>query len=177
MAKKALQTPKSRPANTTDWQAQAAAYLQGWQRTQADFANYQKRTEAERTVLGQLAAANTYLKVAPVLNDIRRAKRHLPDGPGRAAWETGLTQIEQHFLTILQQANLVPIDAVAGAFDPRLHEAIVYEDHPELADGSVTEIVEIGWRLGDRVLQPAKVRVSRGQTAQSEVRNQKLEEV
>ena len=168
MAKKDVRSRMPTADTPIDWQTRADEYLQGWQRTQADFANFQKRTNQERTLVTHLAAANAYLTVAPVLNDLRRARQHLPDGPEREAWQKGLTQIEQHFLTILRQGGLLPIDRIGTSFDPQFHEAIAYEHHPTMADGLVIDIVEMGWHMGERVLQPAKVRVSKGKISDQE---------
>lgn len=152
---------KAAPHDSPDWKKQAEEYLVGWQRTQADFENYRKRTEEAKAGLAHLAAADAYLRMTPILDDFRRAFAHLPADQKDSAWVTGMQQVEKHLRSILAQAGLTPIDD-GGTFDPLLHEAIAYEEHPEHDDGTIIDIVECGWKLGDRVIKPARVRVSKG---------------
>ena len=145
------------------WQIKAEEYLTGWKRTQADFENYRRRTEEQRAEWLKLTAAESLLRVAPILDDFKRAFSHVPDAEQNSAWVGGMQQVEKNLRSLLSQSGLVPIED-AGDFDPNLHEAIAYEEHPELPDGKVIEILETGWKLGKKIIKPARVRVSKGQT-------------
>jgi molecular chaperone GrpE len=147
-----------------EWQAALDELKSGWQRTQAEFDNYRKRMESARLEWAKMATASAMLKMTPILDDLRRAFAHVPAEQNTSAWVTGMRQVEKHLRTILADANLIPIED-GGEFDPNLHEAIAYEDHPELSDGTIIDVIEIGWKLGDKVIKPARVRVSRGQTS------------
>lgn len=149
------------PAETNEWKAKADEYLTGWQRTQADFDNYRRRTETAKAEWLRMAAADTLLRITPILDDFRRAFAHMPPEIEGSSWTEGIRQVEKHLRAVLSAGDLTPIEN-GGAFDPSLHEAIAYEEHPELPDGTVIDVVEIGWKLGDRVIKPARVRVSKG---------------
>lgn len=129
---------------------------EGWQRTQADFDNYQKRTEAEK--LENLAFAKTefMIKITPVLDNFRRAFEHAPDDD----FAKGVKQIEKQLEDILQSEGLERIDT-RGAFNPAFHEAITCEINKDVPADHIIAEMESGWMFGDRVLKPAKVRVSR----------------
>ncbi len=140
---------------------EAAEYLAGWKRTQADFDNYRKRTEAAKTEWMAMAAAESALRITPILDDFHRAFAHIPAETQGSAWVTGMRQVEKHLRSALAASGLTPIEDLSS-FDPALHEAIAYEEHPELAEGTIIDVVETGWKLGDRVIKPARVRVSKG---------------
>lgn len=146
--------------------AKAEEYLAGWKRTQADFENYRRRTEDGKAEWIKIAAADSMLKVAPILDDFRRAFEHIPADAQDTPWVAGMRQVEKHLRATLAASGLEPIEST-GNFDPNLHEAIAYEEHPELPEGTVIGVVEIGWKLGDRVIKPARVRVSKGQANES----------
>ncbi len=157
---------KTSPAKSNDlhWQAKAEDYLKSWQRTQADFDNYRRRTETERHDLATLAATECLLQIAPILDDFRRAFAHIPEDEQASPWLAGIRQVEKHLRSLLTRAGLEPIES-GGLFDPTVHEAIAYEEHPELPDGTIIDIVELGWKVGNRVIKPARVRVSKGKTS------------
>lgn len=155
-------TPADAAVHEQDMAAKAEEYLTGWRRTQADFENYRKRTEEAKADWMKLAAADSLLKVAPILDDFRRAFEHIPFEAQDSPWVAGVRQVEKHLRATLTAGGLEPIEST-GVFDPNLHEAIAYEDHPELPEGTIIGIVETGWKLGDRIIKPARVRVSRGQ--------------
>ncbi len=146
----------------TDWHAKIEECQAGWQRTQAEFENYRKRVESDRAGWARLATAEALVQMAPILDDFRRAFAHLPADETDSSWVAGMRQVEKHFRNVLVKAGLEPI-AEGGSFDPNLHEAIAYEHHPELAEDSIIDVIELGWKLAGRVIKPAKVRVSRGQ--------------
>lgn len=158
----------------TDWQAKADEYLAGWQRTQAEFDNYRKRIHDQEKQISELAAAKALLCMTPILDDFRRAFAHVPAEAVASPWVAGMRQVEKHFRQAFINQGLMPIED-GGVFQPALHEAIAYEDHPELPEGTIIEVMEIGWRLNERVIKPARVRVSRGQ--KTEDGNPKTEEV
>ncbi len=147
-----------------DWEIKAQEYLVGWQRTQADFDNYRRRIEATKNELIQMAMAESLLRIAPILDDFRRAFDHVPAEERTAAWVQGMQQVEKRLQSILEQAGLHPINEKDVEFNPLLHEAIAYENHAQKPEGTVIDIVELGWQVGDKVIKPAKVRVSKGST-------------
>lgn len=142
-------------------QAKANEYLDGWQRSQAEFANYKKRMEREQLIAGQIMAGNIIKQFLDVIDDLDRALKNRPKEGDGAVWADGIDLIYRKFLSVLEAQGIKPIEAEGLFFDPNLHEAISHEDHPELESGRVIGVVQQGYIYGDRVLRPARVRVAR----------------
>ncbi|MGB9775018.1 MAG: nucleotide exchange factor GrpE [Anaerolineae bacterium] len=141
--------------------AQAAEYLDGWQRTQAEFANYRKRQEAEFVERVRLNNAVLIARILPVLDDLERAIQTLPPGLQSLTWVEGIFLIQRKLEVILEAEGLKPIETAGKSFDPLYHEAVTYEDVPGYEEGQIIGEVQRGYMLGDRVLRPALVRVAR----------------
>jgi molecular chaperone GrpE len=141
--------------------AQAAEYLEGWQRTQAEFANYRKRQEAERQQWVQMSNAALIAKILPVLDDLERAEKTLPSGLEHLTWIEGIFLIKRRLEMILEAEGVRPIETEGKTFDPLYHEAVTYEEVEGYEDGQIIGEVQRGYMLGDRVIRPALVRVAR----------------
>jgi molecular chaperone GrpE len=143
--------------------AQAAEYLDGWQRARAEFANYRRRQGQEREELRKLASATLIGRLLPVLDDLERAFVSLPPGLMSLTWIGGIVLIYRKLEGALQAEGLTPIVAEPGQpFDPMVHEAITREPHEELEEGQIIGEAQKGYRLGERILRPSLVRVSSG---------------
>lgn len=139
-------------------QAQAAEYLDGWQRTQAEFSNYKKRLEREQSAMSDMMRAQNIKKFLPVVDDLERA---LANRPTEAeAWVNGIELIYRKLTSILESEGVTRIEAVGQPFDPNLHEAIAQEPSDTVESGHVTAVVQAGYMLGDRVIRHALVRVA-----------------
>jgi molecular chaperone GrpE len=156
------------PAATSDLQAQldaanakSAEYLDGWQRARADFANYKKRIERENADLSQNIAADTLARLLPVLDDFDLAMKNAPTEGDGAKWAEGVSLVHRKFNTLLENNNIKRIEAEGQPFDPTIHEAVVHEDSPDHASGVVTAVLRQGYKLGQRVLRPALVKVAK----------------
>lgn len=142
-------------------QAKADEYLEGWQRSRADFANYKKRVERDQAQTYQNAAASILKRYLGIIDDLERALKSRPaDGDG-SAWAEGIELIYRKLLSILESEGIQPMDAEGMLFDPNLHEAIMSEDSDQHESGQIIEVLQQGYLLGDRVLRPAMVRVAR----------------
>lgn len=142
-------------------QAKADEYLEGWQRSRADFANYKKRVERDQAQTYQNAAASILKRYLGIIDDLERALKSRPaDGDG-AAWAEGIELIYRKLLSILESEGIQPMDAEGMLFDPNLHEAIMSEDSDQHESGQIIEVLQQGYLLGDKVLRPAMVRVAR----------------
>jgi molecular chaperone GrpE len=142
-------------------QAKANEYLDGWQRAMAEFANYKKRIEREQALNQNMAKANVIKRFLEIFDDLERAAINLPGSGDAAGWIEGIDLINRKFLTYLQNEGVEPIETEGQFFDPNLHEAISQEDHAELESGQIIGVVQKGYRLGERILRPARVRVAR----------------
>ena len=142
-------------------EAQAAEYLDGWQRTQAEFANYKKRQEAEREQQIVLASTVFLAKLLPVADDFERALGTLPSELDQHTWSEGIFMIKHKLDALLESEGVTPIETEGQIFDPRFHEAVTHEEAEGYEDGQIIGEVQRGYMLGERVLRPALVRVAK----------------
>jgi molecular chaperone GrpE len=148
-------------------QAQAAEYLEGWQRARAEFANYRRRIEAEREEIRCRSNEALLLKLLPIVDDFERALQVLPAELADHPWVDGVRMILNKLHTLLESENVTPVSAVGQMFDPQWHEAMMQEETTEHPDGTIIEELRKGYRLGDRVLRPALVKVAHNSAAPS----------
>jgi molecular chaperone GrpE len=142
--------------------AEAAENLDGWQRARAEFANYKRRTDAERLELSVTAGAEVLARVLPIVDDFDRAAATLPGELKDQPWINGVLLVHRKLAGLLEQSNVKPIPVRAGdAFDPTRHEAITHEDAADVDSGHIIGEVTRGYTLGERVLRPALVRVAK----------------
>lgn len=142
-------------------QAQAQDYLDQVRRTAAEFANYRKRQERDQGEFIKQANAGLILKLLPILDDLALAFEHVPSEAVGSQWVEGFALIQRKLLSLLEQEGVTPIAAVGQPFDPALHEAVTHEESEQVPSGHVIAEVRTGYRLGERVLRPAMVRVAR----------------
>lgn len=128
-------------------------------RQAAEFDNYRKRQDRERKEWSQMAAIDFVQDLLPVIDDFERALRS--DASGAESYRQGLEIIHRALLDMLRKRGVTPIDAVGTAFDPQIHQAVAYEDAPDRRDGEVIEQFTRGYRLGDRLVRPAMVKVAK----------------
>lgn len=147
---------------------ESEAYKDRWMRLAAEFDNYKKRRTREFDALVQSASENLIRDLLPVLDSVARAQEHRADGEEDSeGFKEGVAMIMEAFPKVLQRRGLSEIEAAGRPFDPNYHEALMQmtsEDHEE---GLVMAVVERGYRLGDKVIRPAKVVVSGGSAAEA----------
>jgi len=148
--------------------AQAAEYLDGWQRAQAEFSNYKKRQEVERAQVATLTNAALLRNLLPIVDDFDRAIATLPVDLSRLTWCEGVFLIKHKLDAILESEGIKPIETEGQAFDPRYHQAVTHEEVLGHEDGQIIGEVQRGYMLGERVLRPASVRVAKAPTPQPE---------
>jgi molecular chaperone GrpE len=137
----------------------AEEYLASWQRTQADFINYKRRTEQERQDFNSFANANLVLAILPVLDDLERAIDAIPEEFAGDDWVEGVRLVERKFKTVLEGQGIKPILSLGMAFDPHYHEALRKDKGEE---GMVIGELQKGYMLNDKLLRPARVVVGSG---------------
>jgi molecular chaperone GrpE len=125
----------------------------------AEFDNYRKRVERERKEISEFAAADLLQDVLPIIDDFERALQ--VDAPGSESYRQGLEIIHKGLMELLRKRGVVPIESVGTDFDPHVHQAVSYEDAPDKRDGEVIAEFRRGFRLGDRLLRPAMVKVAK----------------
>jgi len=139
----------------------ADEYLDGWQRARAEFANYKKRVDRELEQARGTVAAEVLTHILPILDDLERALRDRPEAENLQAWAEGIELIHRKLATLLEAEGVEQIQAVGETFDPNVHEAITFEENDEVEHGKIIDVIRQGYRLGERVLRPAMVRVAR----------------
>jgi len=136
----------------------------GWQRTAADYANYRRRTEQDREANLGLANEALLIKLLVIVDDFDRAIANKPDELAKSPWVDGIVAIDRKLRQLLDSEGLTPIEAAGQPFDPHQHEAIVQVETNKVPEGTVTEELQRGYRLRDRVLRPSLVAVAKSPT-------------
>ena len=127
-------------------------------RTLADFDNYRRRTERERAGSAHAGKRELILPLLEVLDDFDRALEHLGNAP---VWmSSGFDAIYRRLNNILQAQGIVPYESLGDRFDPVRHEAIGLAEDQDVEPGTVVAELNRGYRWGDEVLRPARVRVA-----------------
>lgn len=145
-------------------EAKAVKYLANWQRAQADFVNFKRRTEQEKGDIIRLANAGLIFNLLSVVDDMERALDNIPDKLAGSKWVDGIVLIYRKFTAILEANGISEMKALGEQFDPSLHEAVM---QVEGESDKVIAVVQKGYMLNDRVLRPAKVKVGSGHSAAS----------
>ncbi|GAB4444792.1 MAG: hypothetical protein Kow00120_14630 [Anaerolineae bacterium] len=148
-------------AQLAEAEAKAAEYLDGWQRERAELANYRKRVERERAEMYLNAKLEIAGRLLPVLDDFERAADNIPEDARETEWANGIMLIYRKLQSILEAEGIVEIEALGQPFDPALHEAISQDEDDAYEADHVIDVLQKGYRHGDRVLRPAMVRVAR----------------
>lgn len=128
------------------------------QRIQAEFINYKNRTEVEKQTLAEFAKMQVVKDLLPVIDDLERALAHAPKELKNNKWAEGVVKVHDRLMKQLEKMNIVKIEALHQPFDPNLHEAIQAEG--EGGHQIVSEVLQNGYRIDDRVIRHAMVRVS-----------------
>jgi len=141
--------------------AQAAEYLDGWQRARAELANFKKRVERERLDTYQRAAGDILDQFLDVMDDLERALADRPTEGEAATWAEGIVLVHRKVKGLLESHGVETIGAPGEPFDPTIHDAISHEESEDVQEGRVIDVVKQGYRMGDRVLRAAMVRVAK----------------
>jgi molecular chaperone GrpE len=129
-------------------------------RVAADFENFKKRARQEQMDTMRYAAATLAARLLPVLDDAQRTLQHVPEGVDET-WLKGLEMTFRKLDEVLASVGVERVDALGQRFDPNLHEAIGSEESREQPEDTVLSELRPGYRIHDRVLRPALVKVAR----------------
>ena len=131
------------------------------QRAQAELANYRKRVDDERLTQQQYANSRLIIRLLPIVDELEMALEHSGNAEINTSWLDGIKLIHRKVIQMLEAEGLHKIDAIGQAFDPLQHEAVSTEDSNEVATGYILEVLRNGYKLHDRIIQPAQVVVAR----------------
>jgi molecular chaperone GrpE len=123
------------------------------QRLQAEYANYRKRVERDRVAVREQALANVLSELLPVLDDIGRAREH-------GELSGGFKSVAEAFESAVAKLGLTSYGEKGDAFDPVVHEALMHSYSDDVTEPTCVQILQPGYKIGDRILRPARVAVA-----------------
>lgn len=145
-------------AQLAEAEAKRDEYLRDLQRLAADFDNFRKRVARDQEALVARAAERLVKELLPVLDDLERAAESVARA-AEAGVAEGVRMVHRSLHTALGKEGLQEVEADGQPFDPHCHEALLQQPS-EAPEGTVVQILQKGYRLGDRVLRPARVVVA-----------------
>ena len=143
-------------------QAEAKKNMEGWQRAAADLANVKRRQEEQAGQLRFTLTSSIVTDVLAALDDLDLAFQHLPEGLDEKEqnWVEGFSLVQRKLHKVLDN-NRVEVVDTTGEFDPNLHEAVTYEPSEEHESNAIIGELRKGYKIGNRILRPALVRVAK----------------
>ena len=152
--------PKSKKQD--ELEVQNEELLLDLQRTRADFENYRKRVELEKTTARDAGASSAIMKLLPVIDNIERAIAHAPSELQDNPWVKSVKGLTKQLDKSLESLNLTRIAASKGTkFDPELHEAVQFDEEAEGEQEVVDEVLQAGYLHNGRPIRHAMVKVTR----------------
>jgi len=140
-------------AGSGDLRAQLAERTADLQRLQAEYANYRKRVDRDRATVREHAVAGALGELLPVLDAITQAREH-------GELSGGFKSVADSLQAAVGKLGLVSYGQRGDAFDPKIHEALSYTDSPDVTEDTCVEIFQPGYKVGERILRPARVAVA-----------------
>ncbi len=136
-----------------DFEARLAERTADLQRLQAEYANYRKRVDRDRAAVKEQAVAGTLAGLLPVLDAIDQAREH-------GELSGGFKSVADSLQSALGRLGLVTYGEKGDAFDPKIHEALTHSYSSDVAEDTCVEILQPGYKVGERILRPARVAVA-----------------
>lgn len=132
-----------------------------WLRCRADFDNYKKRVQRDAQRSHQDAMASILKVFLSASDDLERALKNKPAGAGVDGWVDGIELIAQKLNNQMKNQGVERLDVKPGdEFDPNIHEAITQEPNPDFEEGQIIDVIQPGYKIADRIIRPAMVRVA-----------------
>jgi len=136
-------------------------YLKGWQRERADFLNYKKGEMNRLQDLLNHFSESMILEILPILDNLERAEKNLPEKLKKDDNVKGLLQIEKQIKNFLKGKDLKPIKSLGEKFNPEFHEVAEQIETANKGSSVIIEEIQKGYKLQGKLVRPAKVRVSK----------------
>ena len=148
-----LEEPADDDAQEADAKARLAERTADLQRLQAEYANYRKRVDRDRVAVREQAVATALAGLLPVLDAIGQAREH-------GELSGGFKSVADSLSSALAKLGLVAYGEAGDPFDPKIHEALTYTYSPDVTEDTCVEILQPGYKVGERILRPARVAVA-----------------
>ena len=142
---------------TAELLAKVAELTSDVQRVQAEYVNYRRRVERDREAVREGAVINALVELLPILDDIGRARSH-------EELKGGFKVVAESLEAAVGKLGLIPYGEDGDPFDPRLHEALMHEFSGEVSEPTCVSVLQPGYRVGERVVRPARVKVAEPET-------------
>src|SRR5580700_1578454 len=155
--------PEAEDAESGEIDDRDARYL----RLAADFENFKRRKNQEIVDTRRYESEDAARAMLPVLDNLRRAVEHASEAGAEEFFVSGLELVVREFETALERLGVVPVPAAGERFDPAIHDAIAADESDDVTEDTVIAELVPGYRLHDRLLRPAIVRVVRPRSAPS----------
>ncbi len=129
-------------------------------RQMAEFDNFRKRTEKEKSQMYDMGAKTIVEKILPVIDNFERGLAAVPEESKEDAFVVGMDKIYRQMLTVLEEAGVKPIEAVGAEFDPNFHNAVMHVEDETLGENVVAEELQKGYMYRDTVVRHSMVKVA-----------------
>ena len=129
-------------------------------RQMAEFDNFRKRTEKEKSQMYDMGAKTIVKKILPVIDNFERGLAAVPEDNKEDAFVVGMDKIYRQMLTVLEEAGVKPIEAVGAEFDPNFHNAVMHVEDETLGENVVAEELQKGYMYRDTVVRHSMVKVA-----------------
>ncbi len=129
-------------------------------RQMAEFDNFRKRTEKEKSQMYDMGAKTIVEKILPVIDNFERGLAAVPEDNKEDAFVVGMDEIYRQMLTVLEEAGVKPIEAVGAEFDPNFHNAVMHVEDETLGENVVAEELQKGYMYRDTVVRHSMVKVA-----------------
>jgi len=129
-------------------------------RKTAEFDNFRKRVDRDRKDMIEWAAAEAIGELLPIVDDFDRALA-APAPPEAQAFRVGFEMIQRQLAELMKKRGVTTVDALGEDFDPHLHQAVAYEEVPGAREGEVVGVMAKGYKIGEKLLRPALVKVAK----------------
>jgi molecular chaperone GrpE len=130
-----------------------ATLTEDLKRLQAEYSNYKKRVDRDRSLASEYAVSGVLSELLPILDDLDRASEH-------GELSGGFKAVADQITNITQKLGLEKFGETSTSFDPNIHEALMHETSSEIKETTVTKILQPGYKYKERILRPARVVVT-----------------
>ena len=130
------------------------------QRAQADLVNYRSRASQEIEEAKRAVQFGVISRFISIVDDLERAVENAPE-EAQIEWREGVELVLRNLEKALELEGVSQIDSLGKSFDPREHEALLYEENSDTEDGLILNVIQQGYRLNERIIRPARVIVSK----------------
>ena len=126
----------------------------------AEFDNFRKRTEKEKSTMFEMGASDIIKKLLPIVDNFDRGFKSVTDEELETPFAKGMDMVHKQLLKMLEDADVKPIEALGGEFNPDFHNAVMHEDNEELGENMVSQELQKGYKYRDSVVRHSMVKVA-----------------